>query len=224
MRRRTTFTGLTAVAVTLGFATAEISGAVAQADDTLPIEAEPLTEEVVPVFISEEVVQAVPATRPSIEGLPEAQIAAEPDAAPTLEAGTLRQLISRLDTPQDLNRQMECLAGTVYFEARGEPIQGQLAVAKVVMNRAESDIFPSNYCGVVYQRSQFSFVRGGKMPRISRASSAWQRAKKIARIAHEGMWDSEAKDSLYFHARYVSPRWSRTKSRRATIKTHVFYR
>ncbi len=220
MGRKTTLTNLTVVAITLGFATAEISGAVAQGDDALPLENKTLTDEVVPVFVSEEVVQPIPAATEA----PEAQIDAQPAAVAVPEAGSLRQLVRRLDAPTDLDRQMECLAGTVYFEARGEPIAGQLAVAKVVMNRAESDVFPSSYCDVVYQRSQFSFVRGGKMPRIKRASSAWQRAKKIARIAHDDLWDSEAKDSLYFHARYVSPRWSRTKSRRAAIKTHIFYR
>ncbi len=224
MGRKTTLTNLTVVAITLGFATAEISGAVAQGDDALPVEPEALTDEVVPVFVSEEVVQPVPAATEGDETSPEAQVDAQPAAVTVPEAGSLRQLVRSLDAPTDLDRQMECLAGTVYFEARGEPIAGQLAVAKVVMNRAESDVFPSTYCDVVYQRSQFSFVRGGKMPRIKRASSAWQRAKKIARIAHDDLWDSEAKDSLYFHARYVSPRWSRTKSRRAAIKTHIFYR
>ncbi len=224
MGRKTTLTNLTVTAITLGFATAEISGAVAQGDDALPLEDKALTEEVVPVFVSEEVVQSIPVETVTDEASPEAQINAQLVAAAVPEAGSLRQLVRRLDAPADLDRQMECLAGTVYFEARGEPIAGQLAVAKVVINRAQSDVFPSTYCDVVYQRSQFSFVRGGKMPRIKRGSAAWQRAKKIARIAHDGLWDSEAKDSLYFHARYVSPRWSRTKSRRAAIKTHIFYR
>jgi spore germination cell wall hydrolase CwlJ-like protein len=67
-------------------------------------------------------------------------------------------------------------------------------------------------------------VKGGNMPRIKRGSSAWKRAKTIARIAHEGMWDSQAGDSLYFHAKYVSPKWSRKKVARATIDSHIFYR
>ena len=77
---------------------------------------------------------------------------------------------------------------------------------------------------MVYQPSQFSFVRGGTMPRIDRGSAAWRRATAIARIAHEGLWDSKAGDSLYFHARYVKPSWSRTKIARATIDSHIFYR
>ena len=107
---------------------------------------------------------------------------------------------------------------------RGEPLSGQLAVAQVVINRADSSRFPSSYCGVVYQRAQFSFVRSGAMPRINTGSNAWKRAKAIARIAHEGMWESEAEDALYFHAKYVSPSWSRKKTARATINQHIFYR
>ena len=102
--------------------------------------------------------------------------------------------------------------------------QGQLAVAQVIVNRSESGLFPRDYCGVVYQKSQFSFVRGGKMPGIKRGSAAWTRAKAIARIAHEGLWDSKAGDALFFHARYVKPSWSRTKIARATIDSHIFYR
>ena len=62
------------------------------------------------------------------------------------------------------------------------------------------------------------------MPRIKTGSTAWKRAKAIARIAHQGLWDSEAHDALYFHAKYVKPSWARKKIARATIDTHIFYR
>ena len=62
------------------------------------------------------------------------------------------------------------------------------------------------------------------MPQIRTGSEAWQRAKAIARIAHEGLWESEAGDALYFHAKYVRPGWSHKKVARATINRHVFYR
>jgi spore germination cell wall hydrolase CwlJ-like protein len=212
MSRKTHFAGLFAIAAigTVFIASAETSGAFAQQGDTLDIQQLPLTEETVPVFVSEEVVQP----------LPEAE--REPADAP--EASSLKQLIAAVPAPDSLSPEMECLAGAVYFESRGEPAAGQLAVAQVVVNRAEARQFPSSYCGVVYQRSQFSFVKGGNMPRIKRGSSAWQRAKTIARIAHEGMWNSEAGDSLYFHAKYVNPNWSRKKTARATINSHIFYR
>ena len=172
-----------------------------------------------PAFISEEVVQPLP--EPD-----EAEIAAQAEAAvaavPT--ASSLGELITKVDAPQTLSRQLECLAGAIYFESRGEPIEGQLAVAQVIINRAESSVFPSDYCGVVTQRSQFSFVKNGRIPTNRGNAGAWKRARQIARIAHEGLWESEAQDSLYFHANYVRPRWARTKQARATIKTHIFYR
>ena len=62
------------------------------------------------------------------------------------------------------------------------------------------------------------------MPRIRTGTKAWDRAKAIARIAHEGLWDSEAADAVYFHAKYVRPKWSYRKERTAQIDTHVFYR
>ena len=199
-----------------GFAYAD---AQAQEGDTeILIAPQPETADA-PVFISEEVVQPLPETA-------ETDAAAETDDAEAAfaTAKSLRELMTEVDAPRTMSRELECLAGAVYFESRGEPIEGQLAVAQVIVNRAESSAFPSDYCGVVTQRSQFSFVKNGRIPTRRSNAGAWERARKIARIAHEGLWDSEARDSLYFHATYVRPRWARTKQARATIKSHVFYR
>ncbi|MBB3034451.1 cell wall hydrolase [Alteriqipengyuania lutimaris] len=218
MGNKKTF-GFAACAATGLIASAGFSYADAQAQHgeiAIP-DAPQLEASAEPVFISEVVVQPLP----EAEETPEATMAAAP-AMP--EASSLRELIAEVDAPQTLSRQLECLAGAVYFEARSEPIEGQLAVAQVVINRAESAVFPSDYCGVVTQRSQFSFVKNGRIPSRRTNAGAWERARKIARIAHEGLWDSEADDSLYFHANYVSPRWARSKQARATIKTHIFYR
>ncbi len=217
MSRKAHFAGLIAIAATgtILFATAGTSGAFAQQGESQEIQQLSLTEETVPVFVSEEVVQPLP-EQPQIE------TPAEIEPAP--QASSLKKLVAAVSAPKSLSPEMECLAGAIYFESRGEPMAGQLAVAQVVLNRAEARQFPSSYCGVVYQRAQFSFIKGGNMPRIRRGSSAWKRAKKIARIAHEGMWDSKAGDSLYFHAKYVRPKWSRKKVARATINTHIFYR
>ncbi len=168
--------------------------------------------EIVPeptVFTSQEVVQELPE---------------EPEPDTSMQAGSLHELVGMIDAESDLTEQMRCLAGAVYFESRGEPLAGQLAVANVVINRAEDRRWPSSYCGVVYQRSQFSFVKNRRMPRVNTNSHAWQKAKAVARIAHDEMWDSPAADAVYFHANYVSPRWSRAKTKLAQIDTHIFYR
>ncbi|WP_233548290.1 cell wall hydrolase [Aurantiacibacter zhengii] len=140
------------------------------------------------------------------------------------DAASLRELVGHVDTSDTMSREMMCLAQAVYFESRGEPLDGQLAVARVIINRAESSAFPDDYCSVVTQRSQFSFVRGGRIPEPNRGTSAWTRAKAIARIAHRELWESPADDALYFHARHVSPRWAGRLTARATIENHVFYR
>ncbi|QIG54200.1 cell wall hydrolase [Altererythrobacter sp. BO-6] len=222
MIRRSHGLGLAAGAAVLGltFSGAEFSGAFAQVTEPGLQEAADAAigsaEEAVPQFVSQEVVQPLPSAA-------QADLQADRDEA-TAKAASLHALVAATDTDFALSEQMRCLAGAVYFEARGEPLAGQLAVAQVVINRTESGRFPSSYCGVVYQRAQFSFVRGGEMPQVKAGSQAWQQAKAIARIAHEGLWDSEAGDALYFHAKYVRPSWSHKKTARATINRHVFYR
>jgi spore germination cell wall hydrolase CwlJ-like protein len=162
---------------------------------------------------------------PVVQALPDQGETDMAAPAPTSFAGdSLADLVASVDTSGALSNDMQCLAQTIYFEARGEPLAGQLAVARVVINRAASSSFPDDYCSVVTQRAQFSFVRGGRLPEPNRDSEAWQRAKAIARIAHRNMWQSEADDALYFHATYVRPRWARKLQARATIDRHIFYR
>jgi len=205
-----------AATVFITMASAEGFGANAQENGEAAVETTQLTDETVPVFVSEPVIQPLP------EITEEATITEFSEIADN--AGSLRDLIAEMPVERTLSRQMECLAGAIYFESRGEPINGQLAVGQVVVNRSESRTFPGTYCDVVYQRSQFSFVRGGRMPSINRSSNAWKRAKAIAHIAHQGLWESGAEDSLYFHANYVRPSWARRKTARTTINTHIFYR
>ncbi|MBX7487330.1 cell wall hydrolase [Qipengyuania sp. GH25] len=216
IRKTTGFTAIIAAITLTILAGAEGSGANAQvaahATDQNATEAQ-LTEEVVPVFVEKAVVQEPPG---------DAELPTENST--DSNASSLRELVSTIPTAGQLSDEMHCLAGAVYFEARGEPLEGQLAVAQVIVNRAEDRRFPSSYCGVVYQRSQFSFVKGGRMPKVRTGSAAWKRAKAIARIAHRGLWDSKAGDALFFHANYVRPRWSHRKVALATIDTHVFYR
>lgn len=223
MSRKTYSLSAIAVAATafLSFSSADGAGAFAQESAALPADTENRTTaeelvEIVPeptVFVSEEVVQALPEGNET-----------EQEPSSQADASSLRELVRELDPPQQMSEQMRCLAGAVYFESRGEPLEGQLAVAQVIINRAEDRRWPASYCGVVYQRAQFSFVKNGRMPRIRTGSKAWERAKTIARIAHQGMWQSEAEDAVYFHAKYVRPKWSRRKTRLAEIDTHIFYR
>jgi spore germination cell wall hydrolase CwlJ-like protein len=139
---------------------------------------------------------------------------------PTLEAD-----VARLAAADTAGAEEDCLANAVYFEARGESLQGQLAVAEVVMNRARSGRYPTTWCGVVTQRSQFSFVhRGGVIPAANRSSEAWRRAVAIARIAQQGTTRMVDPNVLWYHANYVSPSWGRRLARSSVIGAHIFYR
>jgi N-acetylmuramoyl-L-alanine amidase len=178
-----------------------------------------------PVIVPESLTSQLPAT--GIEAV--ASVAIAPPApelpampTPTPRAASLAAHVKAQPIAGPLDRDLRCLAGAIYFESRGESLDGQLAVGRVVVERANSGRFPRSYCGVVFQPSQFSFVRGRAMPSIPEGSAAWQRAVAIARIAHEDSWDSPAEGALFFHATYVSPGWR--KQRLARIDNHVFYR
>lgn len=199
-----------AVALVSVLAPIEASNAFAQQGETPVAPVQSPAEEIVPQFVTREVVQPVPETAPA---------EAEPARAASLHA-----LVDSMPRDAVLDEQLRCLAGAIYFEARGEPLAGQLAVAEVIVNRAASGRFPASYCGVVTQRSQFSFVKGGRIPAAPTGSPVYQRAKAIAQIAHRNLWSSDAKDALYFHARHVSPAWSGRKQAAARIHNHVFYR
>ncbi len=163
-------------------------------------------------FVASPVVQEIPAANEELD-LPAAS-----------DAASLRELVSSMPFGNELSGEMRCLAQAVYFESRGEPLTGQLAVARVVINRAESSLFPDDYCSVVTQRAQFSFVRGGRIPQPNTSSAAWARARAIARIAHQELWDSEAGEALYFHATHVRPRWAGRMATVAQIDSHIFYK
>jgi len=230
MSRKTYSLSAAAVAAiaSVSFSSADGAVAFAQASpDDVVVTEEPANEttqtpsvEVMPLtqtditFVSNPVLQPLPG---------DAGVETNDDEAPLSEAGSLRELVGQVESGE-LTEQMRCLAGAVYFESRGEPLAGQLAVAQVVINRSEDTRWPASYCGVVYQRAQFSFVKNGRMPSIRASSNAWKRATSIAKIAHEGMWESEAADAVYFHAKYVKPKWSRRKQPTAQIDTHIFYR
>lgn len=146
---------------------------------------------------------------------------ATPDAAED-PAASLQQLVARQASNAPLSREMNCLAGAIYFESKSEPLLGQLAVGRVIVARSRSGRFPNSYCGVVYQPSQFSFVRGGNMPAIPKTSQDWKEAVALAQIAHEGSWKSPVEGAMFFHAARVSPGWR--LARVGKLGNHVFYR
>jgi len=135
----------------------------------------------------------------------------------------LPSMVADLRSPEAGSHELDCLATGIYFEAKSEPLAGQLAVGQVIANRAQSGgRFPSTYCGVLFQRGQFSFVHGRSLPHVSHASAQWQTAVAIAKIVDEGLKDSVVGNALFFHARYVSPGWH--LKRVASIGNHIFFR
>lgn len=138
-------------------------------------------------------------------------------------SGDLAEMVAQLRGPDAGGRELECLATGIYFESKGEPLAGQLAVGKVIANRAAAGgRFPPTYCGVLFQRGQFSFVHGGRLPTVSRANKQWQTAVALAKIVDQDLQQSSVGDALFFHARYVSPGWH--AKRVASIGNHIFYR
>lgn len=151
------------------------------------------------------------------------KITAEPVVATDTDAdfSTLAAAVAAQTATID-DEELNCLAIGVYYESKGEPLAGQLAVADVILNRTTSGRFPSSVCGVLTQRGQFSFVKGGRLPDVDTSRPAWKTAVAIARIATQELWDSPAEGALFFHARRVSPKWNHTRV--ASLGNHVFYR
>ena len=169
---------------------------------------------------------------PAIESLPgdgvvtdispeEIPAIAFPKRQRTAETASLASLVQQHASYSVGSREADCLAKAVYFESKGEPLNGQLAVAEVILNRAKSGRFSSTLCGVVKQPSQFSFVRDGGFPPIVN-QAMWRQAVGVAQVAMNGLWESTAPNALFFHARRVSPNWG--KKHVATVGNHIFYR
>lgn len=135
----------------------------------------------------------------------------------------LTAMVADLRGPEAGSHELDCLATGIYFESKSEPLAGQLAVGQVIANRAQSGgRFPSTYCGVLFQRGQFSFVHGHSLPHVSHDNRQWQTAVAVAKIVDQGLKDSAVGNALFFHARYVSPGWH--LKRVASIGNHVFFR
>ena len=125
--------------------------------------------------------------------------------------------------------QWRCLAEALYFEARGETVKGQFAVAEVIMNRVESARFPDNVCGVVNQgtgkkyQCQFTYTCDGYAETIAEPR-AFDRVSKVARAALDGRAPELTDGATHYHTTAVRPRWSRVYTKTARIGVHIFYR
>lgn len=127
--------------------------------------------------------------------------------------------------------QMKCLADAIYFEARGEPELGQIAVAQVVLNRLKNPAYPDTICGVVYQnknrrnRCQFSFACDGIRERIT-DKGAWAKAQDLAKRVMDDektLYIEDVGPATHYHATYVRPRWARHMTKKEKIGHHIFY-
>ena len=195
-----------------GGATDQVVAAVAKTLDE-PIVTTPLSNEpLAPAQIAGSEEPALPAPAED-----------EDEQVAITRGASLSDTVAKLRRSDAGSRELECLAVGVYFESKSEPLAGQLAVGQVIANRAESrGRFPSSYCGVLTQRGQFSFVRGGKWPAVNKGSLQWKNAVAVARIVDADLHDSSVGKAMFFHARRVSPGWRLTRV--AAVGNHIFYR
>lgn len=125
--------------------------------------------------------------------------------------------------------QWQCLAEALYFEARGESVKGQFAVAEVILNRVSSASYPDTVCGVVHQgtgrkyQCQFTYTCDG-MKEVIAEPAAFKRVGKIARLMINGAPRNLTSGATHYHTKAVRPRWARSFPRTATIGVHHFYR
>jgi len=128
-----------------------------------------------------------------------------------------------------LGSEISCLAKALYFEARGESVKGQFAVAEVILNRVDNTRYPDSVCGVVNQgtgikyQCQFSFSCDGRADKISERD-AYEHVAKIAKLMLSGAPRALTKGATHFHTDQVRPAWAHSFPRTATIGAHLFYR
>ena len=197
------------------------------ASSVAPAQVGPSAEPLIPVSSATLPTMVTPEALPAVAEVPvetpQPSVEEAPQTAPARPSGDLASLVAQFRGSDPGSRELECLAVGIYFEAKSEPLVGQLAVGEVIANRANSKgRFPSSYCGVLFQRSQFSFIRGSRLPSVPRSSRQWSTAVAIAKIVDQDLKDSAADKALFFHAKRVSPGWK--LKRVASIGNHVFYR
>jgi spore germination cell wall hydrolase CwlJ-like protein len=170
-------------------------------------------------------------TAPTTVQTPELRLLPQPNLSGPLPATAMAEGITEdwLDARPAPNggEDWQCLTEALYFEARGESLDGQIAVAEVILNRVDSPLYPRTVCGVVKQRGgggcQFSYVCDGRTDRMRDRASA-DRAGRIARAMLDGAPRVLTEGATHFHTRGVKPGWSRRFDRTAAIGAHLFYR
>ncbi len=152
-----------------------------------------------------------------------------PAAMPQVETSAMIRAAAR-DNQQVRDAEGMCLAEAVYFEARGESLDGQLAVAQVIRNRVKDKRFANSICGVVQERSpgpgkacQFSFVCDARS-NVPTPSRAWNMAQAVAVVALNEQTPDISDGALFFHTVHVSPKWRSRMQYTRTVGTHLFYR
>jgi hypothetical protein len=205
--------GLSAIAAVLSLGLGISGPALAQQVNNLPV------------------VQAVVRTAAAVTTPASAPAIVTGDQLVARQAGVLQRagwplyaLVDRFSAGAPLTDEANCIAVAVYHEARGESLEGQMAVAKVIMNRASSGKYPASWCGVVKQPWQFSFVRHGQFPSVDQTTDAWRKALGVTRLAVANAVQSVPTDCLWYHADYVAPSWGHNLTRVEKIGAHIFYR
>jgi hypothetical protein len=139
---------------------------------------------------------------------------------------------SRIDAALKRERELHCLAENIYFEARGESLEGQYAIAEVTMNRLASPHFPDTVCEVVHdtrwdrlrRRLVAHFSWTAFEVRSEPTGPAWKQAKVVATAVYDGHYMPVVPGALFYHATYVNPYWANSKRIVAKIGNHIFYR
>lgn len=175
----------------------------------------------------------VAAERAIVPAGPSAIMLAPPPVSSAADIATNEEVIAprfvAASQPDAFNRALDCLTAAVYYEARSQSLDGQEAVAQVVLNRVRNPAFPNSVCGTVYEGSsrstgcQFTFTCDGSMAaRIE--PNAWERARRVAEAALNGFVYTPVGSATYYHTTAVSPWWAPKLTRVAQIGAHIFYR
>jgi len=171
----------------------------------------------------------VPGDLPGLAGLPASLREAVEDGAPRAVADAAPPFLAQMQSQDDAARATDCLTAAVYYEARSEPLDGQRAVAQVVLNRVRDRAFPHSICGVVFQGStrrtgcQFSFTCDGSMAH-RREPFAWARARAVAEAALAGSVYAPVGGATFYHADSILPWWASSLTRIGSVGAHIFYR